>query len=620
MFGELSFKGYATTGVLGVMLLFLIRGALMHGGTPFRWKRTKRRLSRAVPLAFAGLAMLVFLGGVLYQPSNYDGLTYRVPRVLHWLADQQWHWIHTVNYRMNDRSCGFEWLMAPLYLVTHSDRAFFLINFVPFLLMPGLVFSVFSRLGVSARMSWYWMWLLPTGYSFLLQAGSIGNDAFAAVYALAAVDLALRASATRRLEDAWLSLLAAALLTGAKPGNLPLLLPWFILFVPHVPRLICRPVVGLGVVLAATLASFIPTALLNVIYCGDWSGLVLEKPEIAMQHPLVGIAGNSAMFLISNFVPPIFPMAGWWNHHVMSFLPGKIAAVAQANFESTFCNLGEIPTEEWAGLGFGLSSLLLATMWAAWFRCRQSHSPVQSPSQHRLDLARKLVLASPYLSLLVFFAKSGMMTVSRLVAAYYPLLIPALVRGPTVGGLVRCRWWRGWVLGVMVLAFMVVILTPARPLWPVKAFFSAIGDFGASHPFATRVKTVYSVYADRPDPLALVREALPEDCTIVGFAGSCNDTEISFWRPFGRRRVEDILAGDSWQQIRARHIRYAVVAESFLSDNHLNLQAWLKLHRANLLNSVKATLLVSNGPQVWHVVRFDFDEPTRLRPLQTGNP
>ena len=148
---------------------------------------------------------------------------------------RQWFWIHTPDYRMNDRACGIEWLSAPLLLFTKSDRALFLLNFIPFLLLPGLIFSVFTRLGVRARVAWQWMWLLPTGYDFLLQAGSIANDTFPTVYALAAVDFAARAWQSRRAADLWHSILAAALLTGAKASNLPLLLPWAILIFP-----VCR--------------------------------------------------------------------------------------------------------------------------------------------------------------------------------------------------------------------------------------------------------------------------------------------------------------------------------------------------------------------------------------------
>ena len=71
-----------------------------------------------------------------------------------------------------------------------------------------------TRLGVRPRVAWPWMWLLPTGYNFLLQAGSIGNDTVPTIYALAAVDFGLRAWESRRLSYLWLSILSAALLTG----------------------------------------------------------------------------------------------------------------------------------------------------------------------------------------------------------------------------------------------------------------------------------------------------------------------------------------------------------------------------------------------------------------------
>src|SRR5205814_4382414 len=82
------------------------------------------------------------------------------------------------------------------------------------------------------RVAWQWMWIFPAGYSFLLQAGSAGNDTFPTVYALAAIHFALRAKKTGRASDLWLSALSAALLTGAKASNLPLLLPWAIAVLP----------------------------------------------------------------------------------------------------------------------------------------------------------------------------------------------------------------------------------------------------------------------------------------------------------------------------------------------------------------------------------------------------
>ena len=61
-----------------------------------RWQKFRRRFRRPFPLAFLILAALAFFGGALYPPTNYDALAYRIPRVLHWLAAEQWHWIHTI--------------------------------------------------------------------------------------------------------------------------------------------------------------------------------------------------------------------------------------------------------------------------------------------------------------------------------------------------------------------------------------------------------------------------------------------------------------------------------------------------------------------------------------------
>src|SRR5579862_3779317 len=115
-----------------------IRKVLKCGGSPPLFVRGCRR---ALPLLFLLLAVLVFISGILYPPTNHMGLTYRLPRVLHWLADHGWSWVHAPDPRINDRACDNEWMMAPVLLFTHSDRALFILNFIPFLLLPGLVFS-----------------------------------------------------------------------------------------------------------------------------------------------------------------------------------------------------------------------------------------------------------------------------------------------------------------------------------------------------------------------------------------------------------------------------------------------------------------------------------------------
>jgi hypothetical protein len=603
--GQLNGAGYAVFCAVGAVGLWFGRKALSLA-SPRRlcnWKKVRARFRRWLPACFAVLAFLVMLGGALYPPTTHTAMTYRTPRVLHWLAEGHWHWIHTPDYRMNNRCCGIEWLTAPVLLFTKSDRSLFLINFISFLLLPGLTFSVFTRLGVRPRVAWHWMWLLPTGYNFLLQAGSLGNDTFPTVYALAAVDFGLRAWASRRPSDLWYSLLAAALLTGAKASNLPLLLPWAVLICALWPLLTRRPVMSLLMVLLAATVSALPTMLLNIRYLGDWSGLVLEHAGMNMRNPFVGIWGNALLLLSNNFVPTFFPLAGWWNRSALSVLPHALTAPMVANFEEGFNALGEMPTEDWAGLGFGLSVLLAVSLLAS-LRAGSLANKGWAGSRLIPCGVRWCVMVAPWLSLLAYGMKSGMVTPARLISPYYPLLLPLLLVGARQAEVVRRRWWRVMVGVVLLLALLVLVLTPGRPLWPAQTILAKLLAVKPGQRSTARALAVYSVYDVRSDPLANVRALLPKGLSVVGFMGGADDIDISLWRPFGGRRVEHILLSDSPAQIRQRHIQYAVVSEAHLLDQHTTLAVWQERTGAELVATAIATTTVSLGPRPWHVVRF----------------
>jgi len=110
--------------------------------------------------------------------------------------------------------------MMPIFLLTHSDRFFFLINIASYLLLPSLVFVTFVAAGLAGRAARFWMWLMPAALCYAMQAGSISNDTIAATYFLAAIYFALQARQTGNIQDLWLSFLAAGLLTGIKASNL----------------------------------------------------------------------------------------------------------------------------------------------------------------------------------------------------------------------------------------------------------------------------------------------------------------------------------------------------------------------------------------------------------------
>jgi hypothetical protein len=216
----------------------------------------------------------------------------------------------------------------------------------------------------------------------------------------------------------------------------------------------------------------------------------------------------------------------------------------------------------------------------------------------------QLVLWTPWIALLAYCVKSGMVTAARLISPYYFLLLPSLILGVGHAQIVRRRWWQmaSWL--VMLIAFTVLVLTPPRPLWPAQTILSAALQSHPSQPLLTRALKVYSVYAIRSDPLAPLLPLLPTDFKVVGFLGTPDDIDISLWRPYGTRRVEHILLADSTEHIRSKGVEYAVVSGLNLEEKKTPLTAWLTQSGAELVASTNLTLKVTDGPQSWHVVRF----------------
>jgi hypothetical protein len=119
-----------------------------------------------------------------------------------------------------------------------------------------------------------------------------------------------------------------------------------------------------------------------------------------------------------------------------------------------------------------------------------------------------------------------------------------------------------------------------------------------------RAETVYQVYADRPDPLAGIRQWFPPGLKVIGFMGTGDDLDISLWKPYGSRRVEPFFVEDSPEEIRKMGIEYAVVGSLNLEFRNVTLDDWLQRSGAEIIASTNATMTVIQGPTAWYLVRF----------------
>jgi hypothetical protein len=604
---QLNAAGYAAVLLAGATASFLFIWKRKSDAQIFpQWQKIKRRFRRAFPLAFLILAAMAFLGGVLYAPTNYDGLAYRIPRVLHWLADGRWHWIHSVFPRVNGRACGIEWVSAPLIALTNTDRWLFLINFASFLFLPGLVFSVFTRLGVRRRVAWHWMWIAPTGYCFLLQAGSIGNDLFGAPFALAAVDFALRAKISKSPRDFFASILAAALMTGAKTSNLPLLLPWAIAILPSINLIFRWPLRTAAIGLVALFASVLPILVFNAhYYHGDWAGLSAEGDN-KNGNLILRTAANTTLMAVQNLTPPVFPSANVLNHAVQKIMPAGLNARLHqvvVEPETAEFHVEEMQIEENAGLGFGVTLLFLISIAVAAARCGGAFLNLRFNSSDAIWQAG--VRFAPWISLIALLSQSEVYPIGRILAPYYALLLPFFLACPAQEQIVVQRWWRLSAFTVIVMAAGLLIVSPARPLFPVGMFLEKIHTAAAQHPSLARVETVYSVYAARNDAFAPARAALPPGLKILGLI-TYDDPETSLWRPFGSREIKHVSPGDTAADLKVRGVEFIIVkGDAFGKWFNGSLDDWLKKMDAQVVRKISLRLRAGSPASDWYLVRLN---------------
>ena len=558
------------------------------------WKRYVRRFRRVFPMLFLLAALGTFLGGALYRPNNYDALSYRLPRILMWWAHSGWYWINTPNSRMNFSGANFEWLMMPMLIWTHSDRFFFLINLAGYLLMPGLLFSVLVEAGVAARVAWAWMWLLPMGYCYFTEAGSIGNDAIAASYVLAAIGFSFHARKTGRVEDLGLAFLAAALATGVKASNLPLLLPIFFALWPALGLLRSRLVLGAVMILLCLGVSFCPLALLNQAYTGHWAGDPHNLQKQQVQSPVAGVIGNSLLLMAQAISPHIFPYARDFSEWVVNHIPKQLRDMLARDFPRFSWQLGELPQEESGGLGLGITLLLGAAFFprldirAAWRAMRQRRG--------------LLIGVMAWTALLAYMVKLGNEAASRLLSSYYPLLILPILLLPTCAQLVRRRWWR--IVGVMcgIGALLALVLTPSRPLWPHGRVCNWLAAEYPHNAELARARRVYAVYQNRNGLLASLRCHIPDTVPIFGLVGGGDDADASLWQPYGTRQVRYLTRLDRG---RPPGLEWVVIQQPALEkQTGESVDTWVQRTGGTVVDRELIDAKASMEPVMWCVVHF----------------
>jgi hypothetical protein len=603
--GLLNGWGYLAGLALAVAAMaVLLRGRAMRSRDLRSLRIPCRRFRRLFPALYLTVLAFALIGGALHPPSNYDALGYRLPRMLQWLADERWHWIHTIYHAVNTRGTVSEWVQLPFLLLGRSDRLLFLPNIISFALLPGLVFGILTRLGISRRVAWNWMWIFPSGYCFALQAGSIGNDLVGATLFLAAIHFALKARSSRLWGDFALSAAGMALATGVKPSNVPLVLPWLIAVWPAIPVLWRHPARCVPLVVSFVMMSFLPNALLNHKYCGDWTGMTAEPVMMKGGAPLLSVSWNMTYLVLQNLTPPVFPINSAYNRKIQSLIPDDLKRTLADCFQPEAANLQayELMMEEHGPLGLAIVALLAISVGGARVAYRGNHRTLP----HDPDLQRllRLIFAGALAALLPMLIKSGLTGSGRYLAPHYLLLILPFFPVRGLSDFYRQGVWNFAVVTCFAILFAVMVISPARPLWPALAILKAADAEDSNSPALRRTWEVYKTYRLRPDVFAPIRDLLPDDAENVGLL-SGNTPEASLWKPFGKRKVVHILPTDSLDSIRARKIEYIVAGKRTMKEGAFpGIDEWCDLHGAEVVATADLSIFARYGAEPWYLLRI----------------
>jgi len=522
-----ALQGAVYSALLAGIFLVLLWSTSSPDSVPRRKVMRFRlaRFLRPLPLVFAIVFAACALGGLWYAPNNYDYLNYRLPRVLHWLHESAWHWIETPNQRLNCSGANAEWLMLPSLLLTGGDRWSFLVNLLCFVLMPAGLFVAMSGIGIGVRAAWYAMWAIPSAYCFVSQAAGTGSDLTGAAFFVFAIALACRARTTKR--NGWLlaSVLAMAFCTGIKATNIPLVLPWLVLAWPSLASFLSAMTARTATVaIASVLCSFAPLAALNFHYTGSWKGQLEEQASLEAGSLAAGWIGNSLAIWSGALQPPLLPQPELPNRLVNEAVPPRVDELLARDFPRLKLKFFELPNEENAGIGLGLTILGSLTVVAGLYR--GLHHRIMNPTGWRVVLLAGV-------SLLTYMSISASESAARLLSPYYVLLLMLPFGVAGASKLYALGRWRALVVCCTASAIPIPLLTPSRPLIPVPMLATQLP---LSDRLKQRLNEVYAVYSNRSDNLGAFRQVLPNEAHRIGMIATGDDIEVSLWRPFDSGR------------------------------------------------------------------------------------
>ena len=126
--------------------------------------------------AIAFLLAATFVTAIVYPPNNWDSMTYHMPRVVHWISNNNISFYTTGITRQNYQMPLAEFAIMHLQILTGFDLYANLVQWVSFLVLICLGCLTAAELGLNNRQQLISAIVIATLPMAILQASSTQND------------------------------------------------------------------------------------------------------------------------------------------------------------------------------------------------------------------------------------------------------------------------------------------------------------------------------------------------------------------------------------------------------------------------------------------------------------
>lgn len=533
-------------------------------------------------LPFLLISSFIIIAGSIYNPNQLDALSYRLPRIYMWLQEGGIYFIPTADQRMNYMPVFWELNSLPFFGL-FGDRGFWILNFLAWVSL-WLILSDFADYcveEVSYRSRIAIIFLLSA--FAVLQAPSTMNDLLATTLLLLSAAFIVRFEAQKNRWDIVCSGLAFAACTGTKPHFILLGLPWVLWFILSrakpwkvfpwrvLPLLV--PVIFL--------VSAIPTLVSNQIHFGsvkgELTGDTLNYGSI-FNNNIIG----TFSFLWGAVQPPLNPLAGMWNSFSEKFLDLGGLLGSSRHF---FPQVREVITVDAASFGFILFCAFFTGIYLSFKK-----------NFHGKNIFTYSILAAAFSFIVAIFnVVPG--TISRSFFGLGALAFPLAMAGLSN---LQTRIQKIFLWLSVVTAIILVVLTPAHPLWPVTTISNL---FRKNHleKISKLLEGRYLIFTDRYNVGEDLLKKLPRNKIRMSIAASSDHALLQLWKPIRQYRdIHFIQKDSSLAQILEFSTDYLIIMKT--PDTHVfdALDAEVSLSPSfELIEEQNFQSKASRGIDVW---------------------